>query len=137
MSTSYTTRAAIQKPAALDPAWNLPLNANADALDTIQSIGSLAVSPAERPSASLNVQVAAGVFISSGGVYVTYTGTASFALTASATNYLWLTDAGVLAVSTSAFPAASVKCVRLAAVSAGASSITGIIDARVPFISAG
>jgi hypothetical protein len=53
MSTSHTTNALLAKPAASDRYWDIPLNANADFLDGISSIGRLLVTPAEVPSASL------------------------------------------------------------------------------------
>ena len=136
MASTYTTRAGLAKPGAGDTSWNVTLNADLDSLDALAPLGALAVSPAERPSASLNVQVAGGVFVSSAGAYVVYAGTASQAVTASTTTYLWLTDAGVLS-SGSAFPTAGTKCVRLAAVVAGTSTITSITDARVTISSAG
>jgi hypothetical protein len=136
MATTYTTRTALPKPADGDIGWGTTWRAQMDALDAAQAVGALAVSPAERPSASLNVQVAAGVFISSAGAYVTYAGTASFGLTASGTRYLWLTDGGTLTAG-SAFPSSGTKCVRLAVVVAGATTLTSVTDARVPFVSAG
>ena len=136
MASSYTTRTGLNKPGTGDTGWGTTLSGDLDALDAVQAVGALAVSPAERPSASLNVQVAAGVFISSAGAYVAYAGTASFGLTASGTRYLWLTDSATLTAG-SAFPSAGTKCVRLAVVVVGTSTITSVADARVPFVSAG
>jgi hypothetical protein len=136
MSSTYTTRAALAMPGAGDTAWNTTLNADLAQLDAVQAVGALAVAATEQPSASLNVRVAGGTFISSTGGYVSYAGTASQAVTASTTTLLWLTDAGVLTSGT-AWPSPGTKHVRLASIVAGATTITSISDARVPFVSAG
>ena len=136
MATTYTTRAALAKPATGDTGWGPTIDGDLDQLDAVQAIGALAVTLHEVPSASLNIAVAAGVFISSTGGYVTFAGSASFAVTTAISNYLWLTDAGTLTKGT-AWPAGGTKVVRLAVVVAGASTITSITDARCPFISAG
>ena len=135
MSTTYTTRAGLAKPAANDRNWDGPVNYTTDRLEASNPVGALCVTLAEVPSASLNVVVAAGTFISSAGAYVSYAG-ATQAITASTTKYLYLTDAGVLTVG-SAWPAGGTKHVRLAVVVAGSSTITSVTDARVPFVSAG
>ena len=79
--------------------------------------------------------VAAGVYRKADGTIVTYAGTASQAITASTTKYLYLTDAGALTVDT-AWPTGGTNHVRLAIVVAGTSTITSITDARLCFISA-
>ena len=136
MATTYTTRAQLSKPSTGDTGWGPTIDGDLDQLDGVQAIGALAVTLHEVPSASLNVAVAAGVFISSAGAYVSYAGSASFAVTTAITNYLWLTDGGTLTKGT-AWPTAGTKCVRLAVVVAGATTITSITDGRVPFVSAG
>lgn len=132
MATTYTTYAKLSKPALADRNWDVPINANATALDAMAAIGALCVTMAEVPSASLNVAVAAGTFVDSTGAFVTYAGTASQAITTGTTKYLYLTDGGTLTVA-SAWPAATVAQVRLAVVVAGASTITSITDARIPW----
>jgi hypothetical protein len=63
--------------------------------------------------------------------YVSYAGTASQAVTASNTNYVYLTAAGVLTVNTTGFPDPAVTPhLRLATVVCGGSSITSITDSR-------
>jgi hypothetical protein len=136
MSSSYTTNNALAKPATGDTNWGATLNGDLDQLDVLGAIGPLAVAPHEVPSASLNVRVAAGSFRKADGTVVSYAGAASQAMTASATNYVYLTDAGVLTVVTTGFPAAT-SIVRLAVVTAGASTIAAIADARIPWISFG
>lgn len=136
MATSYTTNARLQKPAAADRTWDVPLNANADYLDALPVIGGLVCSLAEVPSASLNVRVSAGSFISSSGVFTAYAGTASQAVTTATTNYLYLTDGGTLAVNTTGFPAATNQ-IKIATVVAGATTITSITDSRTAYNAAG
>ncbi len=74
MSTTYTPNAKLGKPAVADRNWNVPLNANADLLDALAPVGGLCVSLAEVPSASLNVQVAAGSYQLQNGTVATYAG---------------------------------------------------------------
>lgn len=134
MATSYTANAKLQKPATADRYWDVPVNANADQLDATAAIGGLAVTTAEVPSATLNVAVAAGSYVKADGTVGTYAGVASQAVTASVTNYLFLTDAGALTVGT-AWP--TTNHVRLAVVVAGTTTVTSLADARLPFGSAG
>ena len=93
----------------------------------------LAVVTTEVPSATLNVHVAAGSYLRQDGTIGTYAGSVSQAMTASATNYLYLdlTNSGSLVVNTSGFP--TTAHVRLATVVAGVTTITTITDARVAF----
>ena len=80
------------------------------------------------------MRVASGTYTKAAGTIGTYAGTGSFALTASTTSYLWLTDAGVLTAGAS-FPISGTNHVRLAVVVAGSSSLTSITDARICFAS--
>lgn len=134
MSSTYTASNKFAKPATNDTGWGTTLNADLDQFDALTPVGSLAVSLAEVPSASLNVSVSSGRFRASTGLRVAYAGVASFTVTASVTTCLWLTDAGVLA-SGSAFPADSVPHVRLATIVAGATTITSVADGREPWTS--
>ncbi len=125
MSTTFTPKLALSKPAFADRSWHLALNANADQVDA--QLGNLAVKPAESPSASLNIAVASGVYQKQDESVASYAGTSSFAVTASTTNLLWLTEAGVLTKGTS-WPTAGTYHVRLAAVVAGTSTVTSIVS---------
>jgi len=136
MSTTYSTVLRLKKPGNADRGWDTPINANADALDLISPLSALFVSTAEYPSTSLGVRVAAGSFVSSTGTLVSYAGTSSFAVTTAATNYLYLTDAGVLTANTIGFPA-GVAIIELATVVAGATTITSVADARIAYGSGG
>lgn len=85
-------------------------------------------------STSLLVDVAAGLFISQVGTVASYAGSLSNGVTASATTSVYLTNAGVLTLSTSGFPAPGAALyVPLAVVVASASTITSITDARAVF----
>lgn len=136
MASTPTTRIRLNKPAYLDAAWNTTWDANADALDALAPVGGLFVAPAESPSASLNIRVAAGSFRNASGTMVDYAGTSSFACTTAATNSIYLTNSGTLTKSTSGYPAAT-DIVRLATVVAGATTITSITDDRAAFAAFG
>jgi hypothetical protein len=139
MSTTYTADAALGYPAFNDRSYHVIINQTIEDLDAVNAISGCAVTlpTAERPtSTTLNVRVAAGIFRKSDGTLVSYAGTATFLLTASATNFIYLTDAGVLSVSTSAFPT-TINMVPLAAVTTDGSTVTGITDFRVVLESAG
>jgi hypothetical protein len=136
MASTYTTRVKLAKPATNDTGWGTTVNADLDALDALEPVGGLLVTSKETPSSTLEVRVEGGEFRKADGTLVSYAGTAGQALTASQTNYLYLTDAGVLAVNTSGYPAAT-NLVRLATVVAGTSTITSVTDDRVAFQSFG
>jgi hypothetical protein len=135
MSTSYTPAIGLSKPASGDRTWDVPILASLDTLDALAPLGGLSVGLAENPSASLNVKVSAGSYRKADGTVGTYAGTSSQATTTATTNYVFLTDAGVLTVNTTGFPATS--HVRLATVVAGATTITSITDARISLASLG
>jgi hypothetical protein len=134
MATTYTANARLQKPATSDRNWDVPINANADALDGMSAIGGLAVSPTETPSATLQVGISAGTFINSLGLPLAFAGTPSFAVPSSATTCLWLTASGTL-TSGVTFP--TTAHVRLAQVISGPSSLIQVIDARIQCAVAG
>jgi hypothetical protein len=133
MANNYTPNVQLAMPAPGDRTWNMPVNGNAQVLDSLAPISALAVVTTEVPSATLNVHVAAGSYLKQDGTIGTYAGSVSQATTASTTNYLYLdlTNAGVLVVNTSGFPATA--HVRLATVVAGPAAITSVTDARVAF----
>jgi hypothetical protein len=118
----------MSKPATCDRNWDIPLNANADFLDSMSSIGSLLVTPTEVPSASLNVRVTSGSYIQASGTVGTYSGVSIYGLPASSTQALWLTDSGVLSAS-GTFP--TTPHVRLATVVTGVASVQSIVDDRI------
>lgn len=138
MATTFTADASLGYPAHGDRSYDAVVNATIVALDAINALADLAVTipAAERPtSASLNVRVAPGVFWKSDGTKVAYAGAATQAMSPSATNYVYLTDAGVLTVSTVGFPAAF--HVPLAVVVAGGTILTSIADARPAYHAGG
>lgn len=99
-------------------------------LDTLTALGSLAVASVDMPNDNLNIKVAAGSFRKADGTLVVYAGTASQAVTAATTNYVYLDDSATLHVNTTGFPT---NCVRLATVLAGPTNLLSIADARVPW----
>jgi hypothetical protein len=136
MANTYTTNVGLAEASFNDSGWNVTLNTNFTTLDALTAIGALAVQLHEIPSISLNVKVSAGSFRKSDATIVTYAGTASQALTANSTNYLYLTDSGSLVVNTTGFPAATFL-IRIATVTTNTTTVTGITDARVPLVSMG
>jgi hypothetical protein len=120
--------ALLQKPATADRYWDQPLNANADFLDGISVIGCLLVTATEIPSATLNVRVTGGSYMNANGTIGAFAGVATYTLPASATTYLWLTDAGAISSSAS-FP--TTAHVRLARVVTSTSEVLSIVDERV------
>ena len=129
MSTIYTHNAKLAKPAVADRNWNLPLNANTDALDALAPIGGLCVTTAEIPSASLTVQIAAGRFQKTDGTVAAFAGSAATVLPPSQTSALYLTDAGALVVSDSGYP--TTAHVPLATVVTIATTVASLTDDRV------
>jgi len=128
MSTTYTQKARLAKPAVADRNWNLPLNANADALDALAPIGGLCVTTAESPSTSLTVQAAAGRFQKADGTVGVFNGSAA-TLPPSRTTTLYLTEAGSLVVSATGYP--TTAHIPLATVATGATSVVSLTDDRV------
>lgn len=129
MSTTYTQNAKLAKPAVADRNWNLPLNANADALDALAPIGGLCVTTAESPSASLTVQAAAGRFQRTDGSVVAFAGSAATTLPPSKTSALYLTDAGALVISATGYP--TTAHVPLATVVTSPTTVVSLTDDRV------
>ena len=134
MATTYSANARLQKPATSDRQWDVPINANTDALDAMTAIGALAVTTTETPSATLQVQISAGTYIKADGTVGTYGGTAALTVAASTTVYLWLDPTGSL-VPGPAFP--TTAHLRLAHVITGAATVTAVVDERVQCSTAG
>lgn len=128
MSTTYTTNTQLQKPGAGDRSWNVPINANADALDAMTAIGALAGSPNETPSTTLNLKVSACAYVKADNSVGTYAG-GTIALTASIANYVWIDASGTLTKG-SAFP--TTPHVRSCIATCDGTKITSIVDARFP-----
>lgn len=128
VATTYSVNARLQKPATSDRNWDVPINANTDTLDGLTALGGLAVTITETPSTTLQVRLSPGNFIKSDGTVASCPGVPAFAIPASATTYLWLTDADVLA-SGPAFPASA--HLRLAHAVGGPSSVVQVVDERV------
>jgi hypothetical protein len=132
MPTTYTPNCKIPEPQLDDPNWSVPIIASAAVIDALNPVGDLCVTMTEIPSASLNVKVAAGNYLTLIGTIATYAGTSSQAITTATTKvlYLDLTAAGALTVAAS-FP--TTAHIRLATVVAGATTITSIVDERIAF----
>jgi hypothetical protein len=134
MATTYTTNVRLQMPAASDRHWDVPLNANAQYLDSLKALGGLAVTTLEAPSTSLSCRISAGTFVKSNGTLVTFGGTASLAIPASVTSLIWLTDSGLPGVG-SVYPAT--PYLPLAQITTSATTILQINDARAAYQSIG
>lgn len=127
MASTYTDNAGFAKPALGDRTWNVPVNANADALDGMTAIGSLCAALNEVPSTSLILKVSAGVYRLLDDTTDLYAG-GTITLDTSTTNYVWLDDSGVLTKG-AAFPAATHLPIAVAVTDA--TTITTLADARV------
>ncbi len=140
MATTYTTNAALAKPAQNDRAWHVQLRDDLDQLDGLGAVGPLAVRPTNPgattrfPSTTLNVNVAAGSYQKADGTRADYAGASAQAMPDTATTRVWLTDAGVLTTG-AGWP--STNHVRLASVTCNATTITAIVDERTPWASFG
>ena len=134
MPTTYSANARLQKPGVADRQWDLPINANTDAIDAMTAVGGLVVTTTETPSATLKVRVAAGTFIQANGTVGVFAGSSSFGLSRSTTTYLWLDGLGALA-SGLAFPDSA--HLRLAHVVAGSNSVLQVVDERIQCMVAG
>jgi len=128
MAETRTTNLKLAKPALNDRDWHAPLNANVDALDAVPALGALAVTPREIPSASLFVSVAAGSYVKADGTVGAFAGNPALAILSGWTMRVWLTDAGALSNGPD-WP--ETPHVRLATVTAGATTIAAIADERV------
>lgn len=124
-----TPKLGLRKPDYAEPSWHTPVNENADLLEGLAPLGSLAVRTAEIPSTSRNVKVAAGRYRKPDGSIGNYAGTASFAIAASSTVKLYLTAAGVLTAA-AAYPTTGLY-IPLAQVATDATTVIGIVDERV------
>ena len=133
MSNTYTPHVQLAMPATGDRTWNVPVNGNAQILDSLAPVGALAVVTTEVPSATLNVHVAPGNYLKQDRTVGTYAGSTSQSMMASTTNFIYLdlTNSGSLTVNTTGFP--TTAHVQLATVVAAASTITSITDSRVAF----
>lgn len=126
MATTYTSRLNLGKPASGDRNWGDTANATFDAIEALGPIGALNAAPAETPSASLNIRVAAGLYQKSDGSIASYAGTSSQAVTGGSTSAVYLDGSGTLTVAAS-YPSA--PHTRIATVTA-TSTITAIQDDR-------
>src|SRR4051794_23745396 len=109
MATQFTDRRLFEYWEKGDEDWHVQYADTCLLLDAIQAVGAFAVRSYESPLASttLNVEVSAGSFKQAAGTVFDYAGVSPLLLTASATNSIYLTDAGVLTVSLVGFPAGS------------------------------
>jgi hypothetical protein len=128
VATTFTANAHLQMPATSDRNWDVPINANAETLDGMTAIGGLAATTSEIPSTTLHVKVSSGNYIKSDGTIVSFAGNPAFAVPASSTVYLWLTDIGILS-SGSSFPTSA--HLRLAQVVSGPTSVSQVVDQRI------
>ena len=134
MPTTYSANARLQKPGVADRQWDVPINANTDALDAMTAVGSLVVTTTETPSATLQVRVAAGTFIQANGTVGSFAGTSIHAVPAALTTYLWLDGSGRL-VAGPAFP--TTAHLRLAHVVTGPTAVSQVVDERTQCMVAG
>jgi len=132
MASTYTTNTKLAKPAVGDTGWGTTLNGDFNTLDALNPLGGLAVTTHEVPSASLNVDVAAGNYVKQDGTIGSYAGSTGNAITSSTTKVLYLDGTSSYALTIAAsYP--STAHVRLGTVVAGSSTITSVTDNRQSF----
>jgi hypothetical protein len=127
-SPTYTARLGLILQYALQPDWGTNANGVFSTLDAQNALGSLAVSLHETPSTTLAVKVAAGAIRSAAGARIAVAANGNYALGASVTTSIWVTDAGVISSATTGFPAGNI--VRLAVVTTDGTKVAGITDSR-------
>lgn len=138
MATTYSNNLGLPMPGTADRYWDLVLNQQITTLDALDVLSGFAVTTTEYPSATLKVSVAPGSFRSGSGTVIAYAGTGMtpLTLTASVTNSIYLSDAGVLKVSTTGFPTFG-NIVPIAVVVTGATTVTSITLVRSPWFARG
>jgi hypothetical protein len=105
---------------------------NATFLDSLLPVTGLVVTSHEVPSASLNVDVAAGNYVTQAGTVSTYAGVSAQAIAASSTKVLYLDGTNSYALTAAAsYPATA--HVRLATVVTTATTVSSITDNRQCF----
>lgn len=129
MSTQYTSKRGIPVFQFRDRNWHLPIIAAVDVYDVLIDGGALAIARTENPSTTLHVKVAGGPFRAANGTVVVYAGTASVTMTDNILNYLYLTNAAVLTVNTTGYPAAT-NIVALGTVLTAGGIVTAITPAK-------
>lgn len=134
MATTYTTNARLRKPGPTDRGWDVPINANADALDALTALGALATTAADPAIAPRSVRISAGAYVKLDGTVGQFAGEAARVVPASSTTCLWIGADGNL-VAGDAFPASA--HVRLARVDADAATVVRVVDQRVQCSAAG
>jgi hypothetical protein len=136
VSTTFTTNLGLGIPNTGDASY---VSTFANDLNAIDSgvLGAFGVSVTENPSATLNVRINGGTMIASTGSKILVSSIAAQAMTANSTNSIYVSDAGAISVSTSGFPAIGTFHVPLATVVTGSSTVTSIVDARLPYGSCG
>lgn len=130
MAISYTANAKLRDVPFDTLDWDVPMNENTRALDSIPAVGWMKVTTAEVPSASLNVTIAPGAYQKLDGSRGTYAGVSSTAVSNNATTVLYLDSSGALQ-SGVAYPTTAI--IRLATVTALSGKVTSITDDRIPF----
>lgn len=126
MATTRTANLKLGVPALADRGWGPVMGANLQTLDA-SPLGALAVTPAQVPSASLQVVVAPGAYRKTDGSPGALAVAATLTLPATSTRVVYLDVDGV-ATAAAAYPAGS--HVRLATVTTDASTVTSIVDDR-------
>lgn len=139
---TLTSKLKLVQPYPTQRNWDVLLNDLIAVLDGLGALGPLAVTAHDVDLSTLlptttKIDVAAGVYVNSSGVFTTYAGTGGSPVTlaTSSTKYVWLTDGGTL-TNGSAWPSSGTYHVKLAVVTTDSSKITSIVDARVAFVSA-
>jgi hypothetical protein len=123
MASTFTPNAGYEKPAHGDQNWDTPLRRNFDIADQMASIN---IALQVTSSGGLGVIIAPGQ-VQIGGSVFPFLGQTTLTLTANTTNFIFVSNIGVIGFNTSGFPSLSVP---LARVFTGPTNVISIVDSR-------
>jgi hypothetical protein len=123
MASTFTPNAGFEKPSHGDQAWDAPLRRNFDISDSLATINiALQVTVA----GGLKVNVAPGQVQIGGSIYP-FLGQTALTLSPNTTNFVFVSNVGVITFNVSGFPSLSVP---LARVFTGPANVISVVDTR-------
>jgi len=123
MASTYTPNAGYEEPAHGDQNWDAPLRRNFDIADQLASVN---VALQVQASGGLNVTVNPGQ-VQIGGNVFPFLGQTTIPMVANSTNFVLVSNIGVVTSNISGFPALSVP---LARVFTGPANVISVVDTR-------
>src|SRR5512137_1043732 len=123
MASTYTPNVGYEKPAYGDQNWDTPLRRNFDLADGLAAVN---VALQVQSSGGLNVTVNPGQVQIGGNIYP-FLGQTTLAMVANSTNFVFVSNIGVVTSNISGFPSLSVP---LARVFTGPANVISVVDSR-------